>query len=173
MSIRTPKGPVLSQSPSYPSPSFVSLAVAEELQQSATVRPADAEDSAVFEQQPLVPGGERLHRLDRARVDDGRAVHAREDGGIERRGQRAQGLAREDATAARVDARVIILRFDPDDLLMRDDVGARSVADDELTAIRTHAVGRGREPRVSIGALERGGETGGVGTLQEPPAHRA
>src|SRR5262245_61175030 len=46
-----------------------------------------------------------------------------------------------------MDARAIVLRFDPDDVVVRDDEGPAGIAHDELTGCRRRGAGRGQQLR--------------------------
>ena len=54
---------------------------------------------------------------------------------VQRIAQRAQRVADEHGAAAQVDSRTVVLRLDPDDVVVRDDDGTAAVADHELAPL--------------------------------------
>jgi hypothetical protein len=59
-------------------------------------------------------------------------MHADEAAAVERPAERAQRVADEERPGAQVNARAVVLRLDPDDVVVRNDEAAAPVTDDEM-----------------------------------------
>ena len=109
----------------------MSVASRQRCHECCAISSTDSQRRSVGQRQALVAGAQRLHRAYRGESRDRRPVHAHETRARQFGHQRSQRLAHQHCPVAQVDARAVVLGFDPDDVIVRDYEGAASVADDD------------------------------------------